>query len=396
MLKRLLLVGTAFAGACGTPAAAQTAKSSYSIQSVLSGGILGGSSRTLFSSSTLQVLGWSGAAARQLAVQEDGSWFAATSTFRSSAFAANGIDLGARAGLAHAPSDSWSAAYSRAGMYVGFGEGNDAALLFSDARWGARTAFFNTGIDAGGLLLALTPGATYSAIGFDFGNKSRLALGVATTPERPVWLGSAADASARAIGISYTFQPAAGVSVSFTNSYLDERKRLLGSTSAGPSPLNGSAMSAAVGAGFNVALGGGFQFGFDAAIARTGATHETNGLFLNTSPLTSTAMSIALSKENLTDANDSLGVFIQQPMRVMLGNADISVPNGNSDPGDKLMKTLRKSIVPTGKETNIGFGYSRPLADGIDGKINLNYRTNADNIAGATDAAAMFHLRAKF
>lgn len=296
--------------------------------------------------------------------------------------------------LAARTTTSWFVTGRSFGPVGGAAPAGNAGSLFGALRWGGRSAFATTGAGAGGLLLGLVPNGSFSAAGLDFGNRTRLVLGVAATEERPAWTGPAADLSARAIGFSYTFQPAAGLSVSFTNAYLDERHRLLGSSLDGTASPVSSARSASVGAGFNLALGNGFQLGFDAAVARTGATRDTNGLFLSPA-FTTTAVSIALSKENLLDPQDSLDVFIKQPGLMALGTGGISIPQ-TADPGAQLMKSLRKSIVPTGRETNIGFGYSRPLTDGIDGKINLNYRTNADNIAGAKDTTAMFHLRARF
>src|SRR5262249_40606125 len=155
-----------------------------------------------------------------------------------------------------------------------------------------------------------------------------------------------------------------------TSAFLDGRNLVLGSPSGNFARLGPASTSTSVGAGFNLNLGNGFQLGFDAALAQTDATQSGSYLYGTATSLSGSAVSLALSKANLIDDQDSLDVVLKKPLSMGLAGGDLVVPTG----GDALMKSLKKTIAPAGSassETNLGVGYSRPIVEGLDGRINF-------------------------
>jgi hypothetical protein len=306
------------------------------------------------------------------------------------------LTLGPPAGSSLFQPGDWSLGVSRGGTYFGTGRGGNAGLSFSDARWGSRTAFFNSDAEAGGALFGLAPRADFATIGLNLNAGSRFALSVMSAAETTGIVSSASAVSARAMALSYTFQAAANLSVSLTSAIMDGRNLVLGGSN-NALRLGPASTSTSLGAGLNLNLGSGFQLGFDAALAQTDAVNASAYLLGTSSSLSGSAVSLALSKANVLDDQDSFNLVLKKPLS--LGGGDVSVPNGvGSDNGTSpIIKSLRKSIVPTGQsETDLGMGYSRQILPGIDGRVNFNYRMNADNIAGATDTGGMIHFKTKF
>jgi hypothetical protein len=143
-------------------------------------------------------------------------------------------------------------------------------------------------------------------------------------------------------------------------------------------------------------MGEGFNLGLDTIIATTKPSGAQDSLISNPSQLYSAGFSIALNKENLTGADDTLGVSVKKPLRVYSGSADVTVPSGTDASGNPVVHTVHASLTPSGNETDLGVDYMRPLTFKSNLSFSMSYREDADNVAGAKDGAVMMRYNLKF
>ena len=246
-------------------------------------------------------------------------------------------------------------------------------------------------------MLGTVSGAHFATAGFAIGEGQRIAMSVINASEDAFGSTNGAPASARGSAFAYTMQPTNSWQVSFTSSFINESNMLLGSTADGSMLGFGSSNDTmSFGVGTNVDLGDGYQIGIDAAYASTGSTGNSNSLIGGTSRLDSSSFNLAIAKDDVTGVGDRLGVSLDKPLRVFSGSANVSVPTGTDNNGMPIIQNQNVSLVPTGSETDLGFVYSRPLAERLLGSFNFIYRNDADNVAGAQDAAAMMRVKYNF
>ncbi|MGE3622906.1 MAG: S8 family serine peptidase [Bdellovibrionales bacterium] len=354
------------------------------------------SSASPVSPATLAATGQTGANARNYTDLGRGNWFAyAGSAPQKVDTMPNTTSLAPDP--AHPQSTEWYYSLSQNGMYVGFGQGSGSSLSFNDARWNGRSAFFNANATASSALLNTVAGAHFATTGFDIGSDQRVALSIISSESDAFSAVNGAPTSARGSAFAYTVAPSDDLQVSLTSSFVNETNMLLGSYSAGDVlGMSSSATTMSFGAGVNYDLGDGYQIGVDASYATTGSNGNTNSLIGGTSRLQSSSFSLAFVKDDVTGVGDRLGVSIDKPLRVFSGSAMVNVPTGTDNNGNPIVESQRVNLAPTGSETDLGFTYSRPLAQDLLGSFNLTYRNDADNISGNQDAAAMVRMKYNF
>ncbi|MFZ1988179.1 MAG: S8 family serine peptidase, partial [Alphaproteobacteria bacterium] len=299
------------------------------------------------SPATLLAMGEIGASARQMTRLGDHEWFtfSGAPTATDAGIAGDNQQLGFALDPTRTTGADWSYGLMRSGTYIGMGQGADAQLSFSDARWGGDSAFFNADASAASALIATVPHAQFATMGFALSGNSRIAASVISQSAEVYGNVRGVDSSAVGGAIAYTMRPAASWMVSMTSSFLSENNLLLGSRAYGnvlgvaPSPL-----SASFGVGTNIDLGHGYQIGFDATYATTDAAENPLSLIGRTSRLESDSFSFAFAKSNLTGANDTLHVTVSQPLRVIAGAATLTVPVGTDDNAQPIIQTERVSL----------------------------------------------------
>jgi hypothetical protein len=91
-----------------------------------------------------------------------------------------------------------------------------------------------------------------------------------------------------------------------------------------------------------------------------------------------------------------VGFTLKKPLRVYSGTATVDVATGIDLTGNPIVSRQTIGLAPSGSETDLGASYGLPLGDGVSASLNLTARFDADNVAGARDAGAIFRLRASF
>lgn len=310
----------------------------------------------------------------------------------------NGAGWAAYSGTPGDAAGGWSYGFSRAGNYVGMGQGNQAGVSFDDARWGADSAFFNSGATSASSLMNIAQTANFASVGTDVSPAARLAMSLFTTDGADAQLGpNGTNAiAARGGAIAYTMSPASNWKVSLTSSFLDESNMLLGSVSSGFLALGSGASTTSMGIGTNLDLGDGYQVGFDATYATTKTQGASDSLIEGTSRLGSESFSLAFVKNDLTGANDALHLSVDKPLRVVSGSAYVDVPTGTDMNASPILTRQRVGLAADGNETDFNMAYIRPIDDSLTSSLSFSYRSDAGNVAGAQDAAAIARVKLTF
>lgn len=348
-----------------------------------------------------QVSGAAGAGARSFTDLGDGRYVSLSLTSVGTQTVMPGTDK-PNPGLIQDPSQpgvgDWSIGFAQKYSYIGVGQGSGAALSFGEARWDGKTAFLTSNAEVSGSLLALANSSGFAAAGLNLTATSRVAIAfTAASGSDPLQQLAGQGASAQGTALGYTFKPAKHWQVSLTAAFLAERNEYLGGQSSGATQLGGTAAATrSFGIGNAVDLGDGYGVGVDMAWAVTDATQNRNSLISGTSGLTSFAFGAAFSKERLFGDHDALELSAKKPLRVYGGTATLTYGAGTDMNGQPILATSRSSLVPGGSETDLGVAYGTPVADGIRASVNLMYRNDADNVAGARDGAMMTRLKIVF
>ena len=344
---------------------------------------------------TSQVTGTTASSSRSFTDAGNGNWF--TSSFTNLQTGQTTINRGSyTVDPNNYGNNEWAVGFSENGNYVGAGQGSGAALSFNDARWGGsdNNAFFNDESTASGSLLKLANGANFAATGIQINKKANFAVAMLSSSDNSISNGT--SSSVKGAAIAYTFEPHSNWKISITSSLLKEDGMMLGSYSSGILGLSPSNTSKSFGIGTNIGLGDGYQLGLDSTYVITDPSSNANSLITSTSKLQSMALSAALAKNDLTTKGDRLSLFLDKPLRVYSGNANLTVPSGNDINGNSIITSAKASLVPNGSETDLGFNYKRPISDDSNIDFRLTYRNDADNISGARDAAAMATYKFSF
>jgi subtilisin family serine protease len=292
----------------------------------------------------------------------------------------------------------WSVSFSQKGSYFGIGKGKVASLLFNDARWGNDSVFFNSDASIRTSLLGVVDRADFSTFGIDLNKDSKLAFGMisANNDANDLGFSNLNKNVVKGGSFAYTTNAFGDSKISISSSFLNEKNSLLGSVSGGVVGFSDSVSSVSFGLGSEINLGNDYNLGLDLNYATTNPTTNPDSFITSTSRLQSQSMSLAFTKQNFDKTGDKLGFSILKPMRVFSGSANLTLPVGVDDVGNPIIQNQVVSLIPDGNETNLNLTYSRPVNEKLNTSFNLSYRDDADNIAGKTDAAAIFRVKYDF
>ena len=143
-------------------------------------------------------------------------------------------------------------------------------------------------------------------------------------------------------------------------------------------------------------LGGGRSLLGEASFADTGAAAPAaGGLISKVSALKSRAWGVSFVQGDVVRRGDSLSLSVRQPLRVVAGEAQLAV-TGVDALGYPVTSFAPVSLAPNGHETDVTLGYAAPASDHLTFRTALSWRSDADNVAGRSDLALRFGVRAAF
>jgi hypothetical protein len=122
-----------------------------------------------------------------------------------------------------------------------------------------------------------------------------------------------------------------------------------------------------------------------------------SSLFTGFSPIISNAFSVGLIGHGLAeDRSDRFGILLNQPLRVMQGEARLGITTGRQQDGSLIIETVTADLEPTGRELDLEVFYGRRIGSG---RVNasLMLRHEPDHVAGADpEAVALVDFRQRF
>jgi hypothetical protein len=121
-------------------------------------------------------------------------------------------------------------------------------------------------------------------------------------------------------------------------------------------------------------------------IGLTKVQASQSSIFSAFSDLTTSAFALGGNMNDTLDRGDRLGLVFSQPLRVMRGDAALTLPTGVASDGAMLYQNNRLNLAPSATEYNIGLYYNLPL----DGRSSINFdsllRMNPQHTATDSDA----------
>src|SRR5262249_54275779 len=159
-------------------------------------------------------------------------------------------------------------------------------------------------------------------------------------------------------------------------SNLHETNALLGSTYAGGSllDLGDRRQSRLLGVSSAFDLGHGRALLAEASLSDTDGAKGGTGLISKVSPLKSIAWGVSFIQGGPLRAGASLQLSGRQPLRVISGQAQMAVTGVDSF-GYPVTSFQPVSLVPNGRETDVGVSYATPVGGHMSFRGQAQYRS---------------------
>jgi len=266
------------------------------------------------------------------------------------------------------------------------------SLSFAQAAWGPDSLAGQQGGDLGvaSALTDLAQGGYFASVGAGRLGPVRVAASFTSSPPPigSVLAGDRTRSSASAGAIALTARMSRRWTLGLTYSSLHENNALLGSTYAtgGLLDLGDRRQSRLTALSSALDLGRGRALLAEASFADTDGAKGGTGLISQVSRLHSMAWGVSFVQGGAFKAGDSLSVSVRQPLRVTSGQAQMAVTNVDSL-GYPVTTFEPVSLVPNGRETDVGLNYATPVTASVSFRGQVQYRSDADNIAGLSDVA---------
>lgn len=311
------------------------------------------------------------------------------------------------AGGASMPNRAWYSEFTNSsGTTLATGHGFAATNSFADTMWGfdSKTADATRILGVSNAVIKLADGGDYFAYGGKIGDASRVAFSFANTgasnkdPFALTWQ----TPNANAFGTGFTTQLAdfgdgRAWNAGFTFGYLTEDNGLLGTVydSNGLVSLGNKHNSMSWGFSSSLDLSNSTGLLFEAALSRTDGGAVDSGLVSNVSSILARSYGASLVTKDAFRDNDHLTLSLKKPLRVISGGADIATTDVDSN-GYATTSTTRVGLTPTGSETSFGMNYDALLNSNLSLTASTTFSQDAENVSGATAAAARVGLKLSF
>jgi hypothetical protein len=154
-------------------------------------------------------------------------------------------------------------------------------------------------------------------------------------------------------------------------------------------------------------LGSGMELALEAEVGRIDA--QASGLVSGISGMRYDRASAALVQRSVLSRGDRLSLFVQTPLAAVSGQIDMAVPvsrvsavaaeaagaAAGADPA-AAFDAVSVSLAPAARQVDVGFEYLVPLSDQADMVLGYAFQSNAGNVAGRQDQAALLGWRLRF
>jgi len=296
---------------------------------------------------------------------------------------------------------SWFASFTEAsGTTLSAGQGFPASMSFAGAMYGSDRdlADQSSSLGAVNALASIAQGGGFAAVGTRLGSDTQLAFGWSSTQATNSITGNSwAMPDANSFSAGLTTQVTKGWKAGLTLGMLNEKEGMLGATYASDGPLSFGEdnRSFSVGVSSAVALTNKTSLLLEASMGKTAGSDHLYGLITDTSDITTRSFGASLAHKDAFDRGDRLELSVKAPLKVVSGSAGVMLNNVDED-GNVSIYSQRASLRPDGSELNFGVAYKAPVTESFEWNGSLNYRRNADNIAGNAETVGMMKATLRF
>ncbi|MGE3769359.1 MAG: S8 family peptidase [Bdellovibrionales bacterium] len=188
------------------------------------------------------------------------------------------------------------------------------------------------------------------------------------------------DRSATAASLNYE---AGSVKVGLNAGIVNEGNSTLGSDSNGALAFGSGSTTQFAGVTARINLKKGLTLAASYTIGQTSIEDAANSLIGSFKDVRSDSFAVALTADDVVRKNDRLTFAVSQPVRVMSGSANLTVPTGVDGAGAVQYTSQRVGLTPTGRQIDIQLGYALALSDketlGVSsvGTLNPGHDANA-------------------
>ena len=144
-------------------------------------------------------------------------------------------------------------------------------------------------------------------------------------------------------------------------------------------------------------LGSGMELALEAEVGRIDA--QASGLVTSISAMRYNRASATFVQRSVLARGDRLSLFVQTPLAAVSGQVDMAVPVSRvSAAGAEAaaFDAVSVSMAPAARQVDVGFEYLVPLSDQADMVLGYAFQSNAGNVAGQQDQAALLGWRLRF
>lgn len=178
-------------------------------------------------------------------------------------------------------------------------------------------------------------------------------------------------------------RPVGGVALGLKGGIVVEEETLLGTISTGATAFGRNNATYFTGLSADAALGGGVRLFGGAYVGVTETEGGTGSVIDSVSSIVTQSFTLGLAKQAVLGRRDRAGFVIAQPLRVVGGMAQLSIPAAMDLFGNLVERPLAASLAADGRELDLQGFYARPL--GARASLNLGalVRLEPDHVKGA-------------
>lgn len=178
--------------------------------------------------------------------------------------------------------------------------------------------------------------------------------------------------------------PETGADITLNNGVSFEKNSLLGSETSGAFGIDSSTT-------YHAGITGRFLAAEDVVLlanynmGMTQVNASGSSIFANFSSILTNSFAAGIELGNVRATNDTLGFVLSQPLRVMSGSADMTLPYDVASNGSILFRNDRLNLSPSGRQLDMESYYHLPLDATSTLYLNAIYRMNPNNGASEND-----------
>jgi hypothetical protein len=172
-------------------------------------------------------------------------------------------------------------------------------------------------------------------------------------------------------------------SVSFTVGMNNEENSVLGGESSGALALGNSSSTyyGAVAGKYKIDEHLSLMANYNVGVTKV--QDSSSSLFSDTSKIVSDSFSVGMEYKNLAQDNDKLQVSLSQPLRVMSGSSNLTLPQDVTPDGDIIYSKQKLGLAAQGRELDLESFYNAQLDESSDLKLGATVRFSPDNNSAA-------------